>query len=50
MNTAVCSTLPVIPENGTVWYRAIQPHFLSTALSTAHTKTITSRFNVGLRI
>lgn len=32
------------PESRT-WYRALQTHFLSTALSTSHTKTVASRFN-----
>lgn len=32
------------PEKGT-WYRALQTHFLPTALSTRHTTTITSRFS-----
>jgi hypothetical protein len=32
------------PETGT-WYRAIQTHFLSTPLSTAHTATVSSRFS-----
>lgn len=31
-------------ESGT-WYRAIQTHFLSTPLSTAHTTTVSSRFS-----
>lgn len=46
MNTAAFPTLPTGPLSGT-WYRAIQPHFLTTALSTSHTKMISSRFNVG---
>jgi hypothetical protein len=37
---------PTHPESGT-WFRAIQPHFLTTALSTAHTSAIPSRFNIG---
>lgn len=48
MNTVACPSLPTKPESGTVWYRAIQPHFLPTALNTSHTKTIPSRFNVGV--
>lgn len=46
MNTAACASLPIHPESGT-WFRAIQPHFLTTALSTSHSKTIPSRFNLG---
>ena len=46
MNTASCPSLHTRSESGT-WFRAIQPHFLSTALNTSHTKTISSRFNVG---
>lgn len=46
MNTAACPTLLTRPLGGT-WYRAIQPHFLATALSTSYTKTFPSRFNVG---
>ena len=46
MNVAACASLPTHPESGT-WFRAIQPHFLTTALGTAHSKTIPSRFNIG---
>ena len=33
-----------IPHSGT-WYRAVAPRFISTAISTAHTSTIASRFS-----
>ncbi|MCI0525728.1 MAG: RES family NAD+ phosphorylase [Acidobacteria bacterium] len=46
MNAKACITLPTVSEKG-VWYRAIQPHFLATALATSHTKTNPSRFNAG---
>lgn len=46
MNAALSATLPTRAESGT-WFRALQPHFLPTALHTSHTKTIPSRFNVG---
>jgi RES domain-containing protein len=46
MNMSATSSLPTSPETA-IWYRAIQPHFLTTALSTSHTKTIPSRFNIG---
>lgn len=46
MNPAASSTLPTGPLTG-IWYRAIQPHHMRTALSTAYSKTIPSRFNVG---
>jgi RES domain-containing protein len=36
------------PETG-VWYRAIQPQFWPTALRTAQTKTVPSRYNEGSR-
>lgn len=35
---------PLGPESR-IWYRAIQTHFLATALSTRHTRTISSRFS-----
>ena len=35
---------PLGPESR-IWYRAIQTHFLTTALSTRHTRTISSRFS-----
>jgi RES domain-containing protein len=46
MNAAGALPLPSKGLTNT-WYRAIQPHFLATALSTSHTKTIPSRFNLG---
>lgn len=46
MNAKACITLATGIEKG-VWYRAIQPQFISTALATTHTKTIPSRFNSG---
>ena len=46
MNLAYCYRLPVRREKG-VWYRALQLRFLSSAASTAYTKKISSRFNVG---
>ena len=38
------SSLKTAPESRT-WYRALQTHFLPTALSTNHTKTVASRFS-----
>ena len=38
------SVLTLAPEKG-IWYRALQTHFLPTALSTKHTKTVSSRFS-----
>jgi hypothetical protein len=46
VNLAACSTLPCTPENG-VWFRVIQIAYLGTALSSAHTKKASSRFNPG---
>lgn len=46
MNTSLCGSLPTMPETGT-WFRAIQPHFLLTALATSHTSTVASRYNPG---
>lgn len=46
MNLAHCRNLKSVPLSG-VWYRAIQPHFFSSALATSHTRTIPSRFNAG---
>lgn len=48
MNKAACLSLPTQPESGTVWFRSIQLQHLATALGTSHTKTIPSRFNVGV--
>ena len=44
MNAGVASRLAQIPHSGT-WYRAVSPRFLSTAISTTHSKTIASRFS-----
>ena len=44
MNLAACRTLVARPENR-VWYRAIQPQHWPTALATAHTTRIPSRFS-----
>jgi RES domain-containing protein len=46
MNLAACGSLPLIPETGT-WYRAVQPGYLHTALSTSHTTRFPSRYNAG---
>lgn len=46
MNLTGCSRLQTRVEAGT-WYRAIQPHFMTTALATSHTSTVSSRFNPG---
>lgn len=37
---------PLGPESR-VWYRAVQTHFLGTALSTLHTRTVSSRFSAA---
>lgn len=42
--SAFVSGVALAPESGT-WYRALQTHFLPTALSTRHTSTISSRFS-----
>ena len=46
MNLHNCGLLPAHPEGGT-WFRAIQPHFLKTALATSHTRSVASRYNAG---
>jgi hypothetical protein len=46
MNLAACAALSRGPETG-VWYRAIQPRFWQTALQTAQSKLIPSRYNEG---
>lgn len=46
MNLGACADLPTTPEIG-VWYRAIPIRHLATALSSAHTKGTTSRYNAG---
>ena len=38
--------LPPQSENGD-WYRSVNPKYIATALSTAHTKVTASRFNPG---
>ncbi len=45
---AACATLSLRPLTG-VWYRVMQPQFWPTALATAHTKVIPSRFSEGGR-
>jgi hypothetical protein len=44
VNLAACRTLVIRPENR-VWYRAIQPQYWPTALATAHTTRIPSRYS-----
>ena len=46
MNLSACAGLPRTPENRT-WFRAIQPGYSSTALSSAHTTGSRSRFSAG---
>lgn len=46
MNLAACAGLPRTPENR-VWYRLIDPSYLTTALGSAHTKKTPARFNPG---
>ncbi len=46
MNLANCSQLPAQTESG-IWFRALQPQFLPTAISTTHTRALPSRFNAG---
>jgi RES domain-containing protein len=46
VNSAGCGGLSGIPVRGT-WYRAVDPRFLATALSTIHTPTTPSRFSPG---
>lgn len=46
MNLVTCGQLATQPESG-IWFRALQPQFLPTAISAAHTRTIPSRFNEG---
>lgn len=49
MNLANAVKLPRRPETG-VWYRALPLRYLPSALATAHTKTVRSRFNAGPRL
>jgi RES domain-containing protein len=44
MNLAACRALVTRPENR-IWYRAIQPQHWPTALATAHTTRIPSRYS-----
>jgi hypothetical protein len=46
MKLGQCAALTTSPLTGT-WYRAIQPKFWTTALATAHTRTIPSRFSAA---
>jgi hypothetical protein len=46
VKTAACGSLAGIPLRGT-WYRAVDPRFLGTALSTTYTATTPSRFSPG---
>ena len=46
MNLANCGALTLLPETAT-WYRAIQPQHWNTALQTAQTLLIPSRFSEG---
>jgi hypothetical protein len=46
MNLLACPALVLGPENQ-VWYRAVQPQFLATALQSSHTKHFPSRFSEG---
>jgi len=43
---AACSKLSLTPENR-VWYRAINPSHSATAIASAYTKGISSRFSPG---
>lgn len=42
--STVAGSLTLVKVTGT-WYRALQTHFLLTALSTGHTTTVSSRFS-----
>jgi hypothetical protein len=46
VNLGACVGLPRIPETG-VWYRATRVGYLPSALSSAHTASVRSRFNAG---
>lgn len=46
MKLGRCGFLGTQPLTGT-WFRAIRPHFYSSALAYAHTSTIPGRFNGG---
>lgn len=44
MNLSKCGAVPRVPVRNT-WYRAVNPKYLGTALSTGHTTTTPSRFS-----
>ena len=44
MNAGKVTGLAAVPHSGT-WYRAVNSRFISTAVSTAHSKTIASQFS-----
>jgi RES domain-containing protein len=44
VNAGKVTGLTAVPHSGT-WYRAVNPRFTSTAISTTHSKTIASRFS-----
>ena len=46
MNLANVARLATAPVSG-VWYRAVTLPYLASALATAHTRTVRSRFNAG---
>jgi hypothetical protein len=46
MNLGACARLGRAPETGT-WFRALEPQFLPSALSTAHTAARPTRFSAG---
>lgn len=47
MNLAACAGLPTRIETAT-WYRAVQPKYYATALSTAYTSYHRSRYSQGI--
>lgn len=44
LHHTLSARLSVHPQGG-VWYRAIPPHFIATALNVSHTKMVPGRFN-----
>jgi RES domain-containing protein len=46
MNLTPLPALPMVPVSG-VWYRAVRPAHVPTALATAHTAWVPGRFNAG---
>ena len=48
MNAANATRLSRVPHSGT-WYRAVAPRFVSTAIVTTHSKTISSRYSPASR-